>query len=318
MTIIEHRFRDSEPASRFPPIAFVPAPIAVGGSVPVKEDRWEARARFTHDRDDGFYTAVKERVYEYLRASGKSRFDDGRAAFKGALFGGMAVMFYGLVLSNAFPVWLLQLFAIGFGSSALLLSINVGHDAAHHALTPNRRFNNLVQTILFTLLGANAYLWQLRHVKSHHVFPNVNGCDIDIDDNWFLRLSPNQTRRWYHRYQHLYAPFIFWLVDVHTVFYQDFVYLFKRRLANMTDIKHPPKEYAIFILSKFCYVCIVFFVPLAVTGRPWWHILTGALVMTFVMSVTFVTLLIGTHFSEETAFPQVEHNGRIARSGQLQ
>ena len=57
-----------------------------------------------------------------------------------------------------------------------------------------------MQTASFTLLGANTYLWRLRHVKSHHNFPNVNGRDIDIDDTAFLRLSPNQPRRRYHRY----------------------------------------------------------------------------------------------------------------------
>jgi linoleoyl-CoA desaturase len=48
--------------------------------------------------------------------------------------------------------------------------------------------------------------------------------------------------------------------------------------------------------------------------RPWWHILIGALVMTFVMSALFITLLIGTHFSEETEFPTVDAEGRLPHS----
>jgi linoleoyl-CoA desaturase len=171
-----------------------------------------------------------------------------------------------------------------------------------------------VQTLIFTILGANAYLWQLRHVKSHHVFPNVNGCDIDIDDTNFMRLSPNQGRHWHHRFQHLYAPFIFWLVDLHTVFYQDFVYLFRKRLANMLDIRHPPHQYAIFILSKSAYVAIIFVIPMIVMDHPWWVILIGAFITTCTISILFVALLIGTHFCEETAFPSVGAEGRIGHS----
>ena len=292
------------------------ATVDPAAQTPVEQNicRWEGRAKFSHDRGDAFFQCVKGRVNRYLEQNGKSRFDDGNILFKGLMFGSLCAVFYALVLSNAFPAWALQLFAIGFGISALLLAINVAHDAAHHSLTPHRWLNNLLKTAIFTLLGANAYLWQLRHVKSHHVFPNVNGCDIDIDDNCFLRLSPNQSLRGYHRYQHVYAPFIFWLVDIHTVFYQDFVYLFKKRLANMMHIKHDAKEYVLFAGCKILYLCIVFFVPVIVMDRPWWHILIGALVMTFVVSATFVTLLIGTHFAEETEFPAVDANGRLPYS----
>ena len=82
----------------------------------------------------------------------------------------------------------------------------------------------------------------------------------------------------------------------------------------MLNIRHPRHEYAVFVLSKLGYLAVVFVIPFTVMDRPWWHILIGALVMTSVISVIFVTLLIGTHFSEETAFPQVQANGRIPHS----
>ena len=86
----------------------------------------------------------------------------------------------------------------------------------------------------------NSYLWRLRHVKSHHVFPNVNDCDIDIDEYWWIRLSPNQPHLPHHRFQHLYAPLIFWLVNIHTTFYQDAVYLFKHLLTSTWANKPGP------------------------------------------------------------------------------
>lgn len=267
--------------------------------------------KFNNNAFPGFYPLVKARVRRHLEDTGQTRYADWTIALKGALFAALAFAAYGVVLSGAVPPWALLVFGLLFGCFALLVAINVAHDAAHHALTPNRSLNTLIQTLAFTMLGANAYLWQLRHVKSHHTFPNVNGCDVDIDSNAFLRLSPNHPRRWYHRYQHLYAPFIFWLVDIHAVFYNDFVYLFKKRLANMVDITHRPRDYVVFALSKLAYVALVFVLPLITLDLPWWMVLSGSLVMSFGVSLMFVLLLIGTHFALETEFPEFDEEGRL-------
>ena len=270
------------------------------------------KIKFREGNHAGFYRELKRRVNAYFADTGTRRFADRRVWWKAAFFAGVVAVSYALILSNQFGPWELLLLANLFGIGALMLGVNVAHDAAHDALTPHPWVNRIVQTVIFTLLGANAYLWRLRHVKSHHTFPNVNGCDIDIDHNAFLRLSPNHRRRWYHRFQHLYAPFIFWLVDVHTVFYQDVVYLFKRRLANMVDIRHPPHEYAMFVACKAAYLATVVGIPMLVLDLPWWLVLLGAATMSFVASVAFVTLLIGTHFAEEAAFPPIDCDGYIA------
>ncbi len=269
------------------------------------------KIKFREGNHAGFYRELKRRVNAHFEDAGTTRFADRRFWTKAAFYAAIMVASYALILSNQFGPWELLLLANLFGIGALMLGVNVAHDAAHDALTPYTRVNRIVQTAIFTLLGANAYLWRLRHVKSHHTFPNVNGCDIDIDHNEFLRLSPNHRRRWYHRAQHLYAPFIFWLVDVHTVFYQDFVYLFKRRLANMVDIRHPPYEYAMFVACKAAYLAIVVGIPMMVLDLPWWQVVLGAATMSFVASVLFVTLLIGTHFAEEAEFPHFDRDGYI-------
>lgn len=204
--------------------------------------------------------------------------------------------------------------AIICGLAALLLAINLGHDAAHDALCRNRHWNRAVQASTFALLGVDARLWRMRHVGSHHVFPNVNGCDADIDDNPFLRLSPNAPRVWYHRYQHLYAPVLYWLVALHTILFQDFAYLSRRRLANMSDIRHSSRQAAAFLAGKFAYFVIFLVAPIAVLDLPLWQIIFGYLIMTFVVSEFFVLALIGTHFAEGTAFPMPDARGVIAGS----
>ena len=95
------------------------------------------------------------------------------------------------------------------GLTGILLAFNVSHDACHGSFSKNKRVNYWMYHLTFNLQGTNAYLWQLRHNASHHVFPNVDGCDADIDDNPFLRLSPQHPLKSYQRYQHIYSIFVF-------------------------------------------------------------------------------------------------------------
>jgi linoleoyl-CoA desaturase len=270
--------------------------------------------RFEHEIDDSFYRTVKRQVDDYFDRTGKGRFADGSILLKATVFTFLIVGSYILILTHPFPLWTLIPLAFVFGTASLLMAINIGHDAAHHVLCRSAFWNDVVHGISFSLLGVSAYLWRMRHTKSHHIFPNVNGCDIDIDENPFVRLSPNQPWRWHFRFQHLYAPFAYIFVALYTIVWQDFVYLFKRRLANMTNIHHPPHQYAIFVLCKVFYLMAVVVVPMAVLPLPWWQVLLGYLAMKAIASLVFVFLLIGTHFSDVTEFPVVTADGSVGRS----
>jgi fatty acid desaturase len=91
-----------------------------------------------------------------------------------------------LILSGRFGAGTMLVLANIYGIAALLAAINIGHDGAHAALARPRWINDVALYTTFMLIGADPYLWRMRHVRSHHVFPNVNGCDIDIDSNLFL------------------------------------------------------------------------------------------------------------------------------------
>jgi linoleoyl-CoA desaturase len=267
--------------------------------------------RFRHESEQAFYRTLKSRVDGYFARTGKSRYADGLFFFKAGLFASLAVATYTLILLNPFGHWALLPLAFVFGLSALFLAANVAHDASHDAIFRNRTLNHVVQALSFVLLGVNSYLWRMRHTKSHHIFPNVNGCDIDIDENPFLRLSPNQPWRRHFRFQHLYAPLAYVCVALHTILFQDFVYLFKKELANMKDIRHPWYQYVLFALGKIVYFGIVLVVPILVIDLPWWQIVLGYFSMTALVSLAFVFLLIGTHFSEGTEFPLADADGNL-------
>lgn len=273
----------------------------------------QAAIRFDTSASNAFYRTVKQRVQCYFDASGKNRYADGRIIVKSIVFIVVIAVAYSVLLWNPFSsAWMLLAVALVYGVTTLLLAINVGHDAVHHALTPSKSFNRFVSIGVFSLLGVDGELWKLRHIKAHHVHPNVKDCDSAITRNPLLRLSPHQEWVPRYRFQHVYAPLVYAVLSFHSIFRQDFLYLFNRKqLASIGPVRYSSSQYAAFVASKSVYLSITLAIPLVVIDLPWWQTLFGYLIMTSVVSSVFVFLLIGTHFCDETEFFEADDDGAL-------
>ena len=269
--------------------------------------------RFEPETEGSFYAVCKKRVEEHLRDAGRSQRAGWLLLVKFVILASLVIGCYAAILIIG-KGWILLPLGVIFAISALLLAINVGHDASHDAVFRSPLLNFIVQRVCFLLTGINGYLWRMRHLNSHHLFPNVNGSDTDIDENPVMRLSPNQPWRWHFQYQYLYAPFMYLFAASHTTWWGDFIYLFKKQLANMTNIKHPWYEYVLFFLSKAAYFVIVLVIPMLVLEIPWWQVLLGYMVVKAIGSLVFIFLLIGTHFSDLADFPVPAENGSVGRT----
>ena len=270
--------------------------------------------KFEREQENSFYRVTRHRVDDYFRVNGLSKNAGLLFAGKALLLGALLIGLYALILLQIGPAWLLILLGIGFGICSLLLAINVGHDASHHVVFTNPILNNGLQRICFILVGVDGYLWRLRHIKSHHLFPNVNGSDTDIDENPFVRLSPNQPWRWHYQMQFLYAPVLYLFAALQTTLWGDFVYLFNKQLPNMEGYRHPKYEYLLFALCKIVYFMVMLVIPLMVLDLPWWQIVIGFLIVNACSSLLFVLLLIGTHFADLADFPVPAADGSVGRT----
>lgn len=269
--------------------------------------------RFRREPDNGFWPTLRAAVDAEVRSPGRSPFAPPSLWAKAAFYLTIAGAGYAaLVVGQSFAGTMAAYAA--FNLAALLLVLNLAHDAAHDALTPNRAFNQAVTEALFGLIGIDGYLWRMRHTRSHHVFPNINGCDADIDHNPLLRLSPNHPWCPRHRWQHLYAVLVYMTVHLHAVLVQDTIYILQKSLANLRNIRHTPQRYAGFVAMKLTYAGVVLGVPIACSSLPWAHVLGAYVLATVITSLFFVMVLIGTHFAHGNAFPQPDAEGRIGSS----
>lgn len=257
----------------------------------------------TNKQEQKFYNTLKERVYSYLKANNYSGYGTPLHYFKALLFFSIYSLSYLLLLfGDLSDMTLIGLYA-SFGITGLLVAFNVSHDACHECFLPNKRWNDIVYSLTFNMLGTNAYLWKMRHNDSHHLFPNVDGCDADIDNNAVIRLSPRAPLRWYQKYQHLYAPLVYLIYTLHWVFYKDFHYLRRKKLANMTNIQHSFKAKLGVLSAKALYFFYILILPIFIHPDQTGAIIVGFFCMHFTMSYFFLFTNILNHYAEGIDFP---------------
>ena len=190
----------------------------------------------------------------------------------------------------------------------MLLAYNVSHDACHETFSRKKAVNYWLYHISFNAQGTNAYLWKVRHTASHHLFPNEDGCDTDIDNNPMIRLSPQHPVRKHQRFQHLYSFFLYSIYTLHWFLFKDLLYLTKKKLANLQNIKHPTLEWVLFFVWKIVYILLLIALP-AWLGFPLEKILIAFFIMHICNSLFFIHTLIATHLCMETQFPKPNLQG---------
>lgn len=117
--------------------------------------------------DRPLYEALNTAAQAWLRNQGDHRLAD--AGMMGKMFlllalGGLA---YGLCLRASTEAGFIGGYFV-FISAALLLAINVIHDASHNAFLGSARANRLLNMVISLPLGMDPECWRVRHVIFHH------------------------------------------------------------------------------------------------------------------------------------------------------
>jgi linoleoyl-CoA desaturase len=268
---------------------------------------------FQDDRASAAFGKFRDRIYGEISAKNQSRFASNSTWLKAIVLLAIAVVSYSALLVGHYVSESSLLLGLVSGVSILLFALNASHDAAHGAFSRHPWINTIVLYIPFCILGVDPEMWRTRHLKSHHKFPNIDHCDADIDENPFVRLSPNQPKKPWHRFQHIYAWLLYLVVAFHAAWIQDFNYMKRKRLANIVDWHEQTPAWTRFLLLKVPHVFVLYVLPLSLMPFIWWKILMGIVIIQGVVSLLFILPLIGTHFSSEAVFPEIV-SGRVGCS----
>jgi linoleoyl-CoA desaturase len=264
------------------------------------------------EEPDVFYETLKKRVEEYFVRSNRAKQANGFFFFKAFLLIGAYITFYVVLLTTSHPqlaFWSMVL----MGPFAILIGINVAHDAAHNSISSKPWLNKLFLHC-FDLLGANSYMWKRRHVFSHHAFPNILNNDADLKQNPLVRIFPNDEVLPAHKYQFIYAPFLYMLYTINWLFFRDYQDFFQKRIGSLEMKKHRKWVFVKLIVFKLFYVSYILVLPLMFSNLSWGMVLLAFFTMNFMASLLITLALIPSHVAENSLFLLPDENGVMPNS----
>lgn len=194
---------------------------------------------------------------------------------------------------------------MGWFVMGLLLIFNIGHDAVHGTLSPNDRINRAA-SLVFNMVGGNAYSWRMKHNLAHHLHTNIEGLDFDTEMDPLMRVSPESPHRPQYRFQVLTAALVYPLLSLLILLVADFSILPKVRAAGLIE-RHPPGEWAVLVASKAGYLFLALGGPVA-AGWSWVDALGVFLAGHLLCGLLIAAVFQPSHYFPESQFAADDHN----------
>ena len=233
-----------------------------------------------------------------------------RIVFKGFVYMILTIMAYISLYIISDPFLLIATYVL-FGLIALLFAFNFAHDFSHNTIFKSKKLNHSCFVFLYTMVGAHAEAWKDRHVHSHHHAPNVEGYDTDLEITDLIRVVPGSSLRWFHKYQHWYAPILYTTYSLFWIFIKDFKIFFRKTITG----KRRTKRYKIsFWCQKLFYVSYLIVLPLFLTNQEWYVILLGFMMMHLIQSLFLLFTFFMTHHIKGVMYPKTDNFGFIKTS----
>lgn len=259
-----------------------------------------------------FYPEVRRRVDEYFASRRISPHANAAMIAKTIFILLMYAGSYIAIVSNTLPPFLMLILAAVCGFFSSMIGLNIAHDAIHGSYSANPKVNRILGT-LFNIVGANDYVWKVKHNIVHHTYTNVPEHDDDINQVGLLRFSPSKSLKKIHRFQYIYIFLLYPLATMSWVLAKDYVNFFRKSFGWYDNSTKPMKEIFRLFFYKLLHYAIFIVLPFILIELPWYQILIGIILMHLVAGfmISFVFQL--AHLVEGTDFPEPTAEGVIEK-----
>lgn len=270
------------------------------------------KLKFSKDEGSAFYKELIEQIDLYFAEEEIHKTGNLVMLFKIFMYFSLDILFYWFMITSTSLTSFYSSYLL-MGLSILLTAFNISHDAAHGVAVKSKFWNKFLFSLSFNLQGNNAYIWGKNHNESHHLYTNIEGSDIDVLNNPLFRMTESQPLKWFHRYQFIYAPFLYLLYSINWFFFRETLMLFNYS-SRTIKIEIPPNEILKLILYKLLYIGYMILVPVYFLSLGWSNILLAFLLNHFMISLLFVGVLGVSHVSDYVAHPSPDKDNLLAMS----
>jgi linoleoyl-CoA desaturase len=258
-------------------------------------------------KSGAFQQDLNQRVAEYFARTGLAERDLPAMYLKTATILLWAGASWAWLMWGHPPLGLALLLSVSLGLAVAGIGMGVQHDANHGGYSRHGWVNRAMGWLL-DAAGASSYVWRTKHNAIHHTWTNVAGHDDDIEIGVLGRWSPEQPRRAWHRWQHVYTWALYGLLIPKWVFFDDFFNLATGRIGRHRLARPSRGEWWAFLAGKLTFYGWALALPLL------WHPI-GAVALCFMVMVVTTGVTLGTTFQlahcvEESSFP-TDEAGRL-------
>jgi linoleoyl-CoA desaturase len=253
---------------------------------------------------DAFHRDLRQRVDQYLSSLPLGRHGGWPLMAKsllmlGWLFGSYwALVFWSATWLQAVP----SAFSLALAIAAV--GFNVQHDGNHKSFSKRPLLNRMSGWTL-DLLGASSYMWHYQHNILHHHHTNIEGADHDIEGGPLLRFAPGQPRRWFHRFQFLYAWLLYAFLPPKWMLWDDLKAVIVGRMGVQKIPRPRGLDLVVFVAGKTLLVSWTFLIPLW-QGHSIGVILVLLAFASLVAGVTLATTFQLAHLFDDSEFDKIE------------
>lgn len=256
--------------------------------------------KFATPPPPSFHTVLKKRITDYFKEKNILSTGNLRLHSKAIFIAlGFIALYIHLVFFTPPVIWaLLECILLGLFTSAI--GFNIMHDGAHGSFSKYSWMNKLAAVSL-NILGANTFMWKMKHNVIHHAYTNIDGIDDDLDAKPFLRLCDTQKFYKIHKFQHFYFWFAYSLLYLYWIFVSDYRKYFTGKVGDIPLKKMHSSDHLSFWGFKIIHLILFVIIPIYQLGFGTWIIgfLVFSLCTGFVLSIVFQL----AHTVEDTYFP---------------
>lgn len=247
-----------------------------------------------------FFSTLQSRVNEYFRENEISKTGNYVSYLKALVMFTFYSFPYILMIFGVLTGWwtVLAYCIMGIGTAGIGLCVM--HDANHGSFSKHAGINNLMSYSM-NLIGGSSFTWKIQHNVLHHAYTNVYELDEDIDDKPFLRLSPHGKLKKYHKFQHIYALFLYCLATFSWILFKDWKQMSIYNKSGLTEESGFNRKKVTFILSftKIAYVIVMLIIPMIFFAK-WYIVLLGFLCLHIIAGFSITVIFQLAHVVEGT------------------
>ena len=270
------------------------------------------KVKFVERDNDDFYKELRKRVTHYFKENNISKYANVNMVLKTIFMISLYLVPFLLILTYLETTWLIVLMwvVMGFGMAGIGLSIM--HDANHSAYSKNK-YVNMVLGKLILLVGGSDVNWRIQHNVLHHTYTNVSGMDEDIDIDPLMRFSPSQKLLKGHRFQFIYAWFLYGLMTLMWATTKDYAQWKRYKKKDLIKTQNLSTKSFLWTLisTKTLYLSLTLGLPIIFSALPWWGTIIGFVAMHFVAGLTLAAIFQPAHVVPTSSFEKPSKEGNI-------